>query len=170
MLARLREKPGAERIEAMVGDMAATRVDGDFALVFLVFNTIFNLTTQDGQVACFENAAAHLRSGGRFVIEARIPELQRLPLGQTVLPWRADPSGISYYVYDVVTQRLSGQHYYVQDDRIKASPIEMRYAWPAELDLMARLAGMRLEHRWGGWVGEPFTARSSSHVSVYAKT
>jgi SAM-dependent methyltransferase len=170
MLARLREKPGAERIEAMVGDMAATRVDGDFSLVYLVFNTIFNLTTQDGQVACFENAAAHLRSGGRFVIEARVPELQRLPFGQTVLPWRADPSGLSYYVYDVVTQRLSGQHYYVQDDgRLQPSPTEMRYAWPAELDLMARIAGLRLEHRWAGWSREPFTALSPSHVSVYAK-
>jgi hypothetical protein len=94
MVARLREKPGAERIEAVVGDMAATRVDGEFSLVYLVFNTIFNLVTQDGQVACFENAAAHLRSGGRFVIEARVPELQRLPLGQTVLPWRAEPGGI----------------------------------------------------------------------------
>jgi methyltransferase family protein len=169
MLARLREKPGAERIEAMVGDMAATRVDGEFSIVYLVFNTIFNLTTQDGQIACFENAAAHLRSGGRFVIEARVPELQRLPLGQTVLPWRADPGGISYYVYDVVTQRLSGQHYYVEDERIRASPTEMRYAWPAELDLMARLAGMRLEHRWSGWDREPFTGLSPSHVSVYAK-
>ena len=91
--------------------MLATRVNGEFSLVYLVFNTIFNLITQDGQVACFENAAAHLPSGGRFVIEARVPELQRLPLGQTVLPWRADPDGISYYVYDVVTQRLSGRHY-----------------------------------------------------------
>ena len=170
MQARLREKPGAEGIEAIAGDMAATRVDGEFSLVYLVFNTIFNLTTQDGQVACFENAAAHLRSGGRFVIEARVPELQRLPLGQTVLPWRADPGGISYYVYDVVTQRLSGQHYYFEDDRIRPSPIEMRYAWPAELDLMARLAGMRLEHRWSGWGREPFTGLSPSHVSVYAKT
>jgi SAM-dependent methyltransferase len=170
MLARLRAKPGGERIEAVVGDMAATRVDGEFSLVYLVFNTIFNLTTQDGQVACFENAAAHLRSGGRFVIEARVPELQRLPLGQTVLPWRADPHGISYYVYDVVTQRLSGQHYYVEDDRLQPSPIEMRYAWPAELDLMARLAGMRLEHRWSGWAREPFTGLSPAHVSVYAKT
>jgi trans-aconitate methyltransferase len=170
MLARLREKPGAERLEAMVGDMAATRVDGEFSLVYLVFNTIFNLTTQDGQVACFANAAAHLRSGGRFVIEARVPELQRLPLGQTVLPWRADPTGLSYYVYDVVTQRLSGQHYYVEDDgRLQPSPTEMRYAWPAELDLMARLAGMRLEHRWAGWRREPFTALSPSHVSVYGK-
>ena len=90
MVARLRDKPGAEGIDARVGDMAATRLDGEFALVYLVFNTIFNLVTQDGQVACFENAAAHLGSGGRFVIEARVPELQRLPLGQTVLPWRAD--------------------------------------------------------------------------------
>jgi SAM-dependent methyltransferase len=169
MLARLREKRGAERIEAVVGDMAATRVDGEFSLVYLVFNTIFNLTTQDGQVQCFENAAAHLGTGGRFVIEARVPELQRLPLGQTVLPWRADPSGMSYYVYDVVTQRLSGQHYLLEDGAFRASPIEMRYAWPAELDLMARLAGMRLEHRWAGWGREPFTALSPSHVSVYRK-
>jgi SAM-dependent methyltransferase len=169
MLLRLRAKPGADRVHAIAGDMAATRVEGDFALVYLVFNTIFNLTTQDGQVACFENAAAHLTSGGRFVIEARVPELQRLPLGQTVLPWRADPGAISYYVYDVVTQRLSGRHYYIEDDRIRPSPIEMRYAWPAELDLMARLAGMRLEHRWGGWARESFTGLSPSHVSVYVK-
>ena len=134
MLARLREKPGAERIDAMVGDMAATRVDGEFSLVYLVFNTIFNLTTQDGQVACFENAAAHLRSGGRFVIEARVPEIQRLPPGQTVLPWRADPDGMSYYVYDVVTQRLSGQHYYFVDGRVQASPI-------ADAVRLARRAG-----------------------------
>jgi SAM-dependent methyltransferase len=169
MLDRLREKPGAERIEAGVGDMAATRIDGEFSLVYLVFNTIFNLTTQDGQVRCFENAAAHLAAGGRFVIEARVPELQRLPLGQTVLPWRADPRGMSYYVYDVVNQGLSGQHYLLEDGAFRASPIEMRYAWPAELDLMARLAGMRLEHRWAGWGREPFTALSPAHVSVYRK-
>jgi SAM-dependent methyltransferase len=169
MLAHLRRKPGAERIEAIAGDMAATRIDGDFSLVYLVFNTIFNLTTQDGQVACFENAAAHLSSGGRFVIEARVPELQRLPLGQTVLPWRADPNGMSFYVYDVVTQRLSGQHYYLEDGAFRPSPIELRYAWPAELDLMARLAGMRLEQRWAGWRREPFTGLSPAHVSIYQK-
>jgi SAM-dependent methyltransferase len=169
MLARLREKPGAERIEALVGDMAATRVEGEFTLVYLVFNTIFNLVTQDGQVACFQNAAAHLPSGGRFVVEARVPEIQRLPPGQSVLPWRADPEGISYYVYDVVTQRLSGQHYLLVDGRIEPSPIEMRYAWPAELDLMARLAGMRLQDRWAGWRREPFTAHSPAHVSIYEK-
>ena len=169
MLARLREKPGADKVEALVGDMAKTRVDGDFSLVFLVFNTIFNLVTQDGQVECFRNAAAHLGPGGRFVIEARVPEIQRLPPGQTVLPWRAAPDGMSYYVYDVVTQRLSGQHYHFKDGAVEASPTEMRYAWPAELDLMARLAGMRLEDRWGGWSREPFTALSPSHVSVYRK-
>jgi hypothetical protein len=170
MVARLREKPGAERIQAVVGDMAATRVDGEFELVYLVFNTIFNLVTQDGQVACFENASAHLSDGGRFVIEARVPELQRLPLGQTVLPWRAEPGGISAYVYDVVTQRLSGQHYDFLDGSVEATPTEMRYAWPAELDLMARLAGMRLKDRWAGWGREPFTALSPSHVSVYEKS
>jgi hypothetical protein len=170
MVARLRDKPGAEQVDAVVGDMAATRVDGEFSLVYLVFNTIFNLVTQDGQVACFQNAAAHLPSGGRFVIEARVPELQRLPLGQTVLPWRAEPGGISAYVYDVVTQRLSGQHYYFVDGRVEPSPTEMRYAWPAELDLMARLAGMRLANRWGGWAREPFTGLSPSHVSVYERS
>jgi hypothetical protein len=169
MLARLREKEGADRVESMVGDMATTRVDGEFSLVFLVFNTIFNLVTQDGQVQCFENAAAHLHAGGRFVIEARVPELQRLPLGQTVLPWRADPDGMSYYVYDVVSQGLSGQHYHFVDGRVQTSPTEMRYAWPAELDLMARLAGMRLQDRWAGWRREPFTALSPAHVSVYEK-
>jgi SAM-dependent methyltransferase len=169
MLERLREKPGAERIEAVAGDMASTRLDGEFSLVYLVFNTIFNLTTQDGQVACFENAAAHLRGGGRFVIEARVPELQRLPLGQTMLPWRADPDGMSFYVYDTVEQRLSGRHYNFFDGRVEANPIEMRYVWPAELDLMARIAGMRLQDRWANWQGEPFTALSPSHVSVYEK-
>jgi SAM-dependent methyltransferase len=169
MLERLRAKPGAERIEAVAGDMSATRVDGKFSLVYLVFNTIFNLTTQEGQVACFENAAAHLDSGGRFVIEARVPELQRLPLGQTMLPWRADADGMSFYVYDTVIQRLSGRHYDFVDGRVESNPIEMRYVWPAELDLMARIAGMRLQDRWANWQGEPFTGLSPSHVSVYEK-
>ena len=171
MLAKLREKPGAEGIEAVEGDMATTRVPGEFTVAYLVFNTIFNLTTQDAQVACFENAAAHLVGGGRFVIETRVPELQKLPLGQTIVHARSETNRISNYVYDVVTQGLMAQHYFIRDDgTVEASPVPMRYAWPAELDLMARLAGMRLEHRWGGWQGEPFTARSSSHVSVYVKT
>jgi SAM-dependent methyltransferase len=169
MLRRLRAKPGAERIEAVLGDFADTRVAGEFALVFLVFNTISNLTSQDAQVACFANAAAHLRPGGRFVIENGVPALQSLPPGQTVLPFRADPEGFSYDVYDVVTQRFSSQHFYLVDGRLEAFPVEFRYAWPAELDLMARLAGLRLQDRWAGWHREPFTALSPSHVSVYAK-
>jgi SAM-dependent methyltransferase len=169
MLSRLRAKPEAAGIDAVLGDFATTHVDGDFSVAYLVFNTISNLVTQDAQVACFENAAAHLDRGGRFVIETRVPELQRLPLGQTVLPWRADPGGMSYYVFDTVTQRLSGQHYDFVDGVFEPSPIELRYAWPAELDLMARLAGMRLEGRYGGWRREPFTGLSPAHVSVYVK-
>jgi SAM-dependent methyltransferase len=169
MLRRLRAKPGADRIEAVNGDMATTRVGGEFALVFLIFNTIGNLTTQDAQVACFQNAADHLRSGGRFVIENGVPALQSLPPGQTVLPFRADPEGFSFDVYDVVTQNFSSQHFYIVDGRLEAFPVEFRYVWPSELDLMARLAGLRLEHRWAGWGREPFTALSPGHVSVYVK-
>jgi len=169
MLSRLRAKPGAEDIEAVFGDFASTRVEGEFSLVYLVFNTISNLVTQDAQVACFQNAAAHLRPGGRFVIENNVPALQSLLLGQTVLPFRADPEGFSFDVYDVVTQRFSSQHFYLVDGRVEAFPVEFRYAWPAELDLMARLAGMRLERRWAGWQREPFTHLSPAHVSVYAK-
>jgi SAM-dependent methyltransferase len=169
MLSRLRAKPGADDIDAVLGDFATTRVGGDFGVVFLVFNTISNLTTQDAQVACFVNAAAHLREGGRFVIENNVPALQSLPPGQTVLPFRADPEGFSFDVYDVVTQSFSSQHFYIVDGHLEAFPVEFRYAWPAELDLMARIAGMRLEHRWAGWHREPFTALSPGHVSVYVK-
>jgi SAM-dependent methyltransferase len=169
MLRRLRAKPGAGNITAEHGDFAGTRVEGEFALVYLVFNTISNLVTQDAQAACFENAAAHLRSGGRFVVENGVPALQSLPPGQSVLPFRADPEGFSFDVYDVVTQHFSSQHFYIVDGRIEAYPVEFRYVWPSELDLMARLAGMRLEARWAGWRREPFTALSPAHVSVYAK-
>jgi SAM-dependent methyltransferase len=170
MLARLRAKPGAQAIDAVLGDFADTRVDGEFSLVYLVFNTISNLVTQEAQVACLANAAAHLRGGGRFVVENGVPALQSLPLGQTVLPFRADPEGFSFDVYDVVTQRFSSQHFYVVDGRIEAFPVEFRYVWPSELDLMARLAGLALEARWAGWRREPFTALSPAHVSVYAKS
>jgi SAM-dependent methyltransferase len=169
MVARLHEKPVGREIDVAIGDFATTRVDGEFALVYLVFNTIFNLVTQDAQVACFENAAAHLRNGGRFLIETGVPSVQRLPLGQTILPSRAESDGFSFDVYDVVTQQFSSQHFYLTDGGLEAFPVEFRYAWPAELDLMARLAGLRLEHRWAGWMREPFTSLSRSHVSVYAK-
>jgi hypothetical protein len=169
MVARLRAKPAATAIEVAIGDMSTTRVEGEFSLVYLVFNTIQNLVTQDAQVACFENAAAHLSSGGRFVLETGVPGLQRLPLGQTIIPFRADPTGLGFDVYDVVTQRFSSQHYRFTEDGIRANPVEFRYVWPAELDLMARIAGMTLEHRFGNWRREPFTAVSRSHVSVWQK-
>jgi SAM-dependent methyltransferase len=169
MVARLRAKPGAEDLEVAVGDFASTRVGGEFALVYLIFNTINNLVTQDAQLACFANAAAHLGRGGRFVIETTVPDLQNLPVGQTIIPFRADPGGISFDVYDVVTQRFSSQHFVFVDGRVEAYPVEFRYAWPAELDLMARLAGLRLSDRWAGWRREPFTSLSRAHVSVYEK-
>ena len=169
MVARLREKPGSAGIEVAIGDFATTRLLGEFSVVYLIFNTIFNLVTQDAQVACFENAARHLRGGGCFVIETGVPELQRLPPGATIIPFRAEPDGISFDVYDVVTQRASSQHYYFREDGVDAFPVEFRYAWPSELDLMARLAGLTLRDRWAGWHREPFTSLSRSHVSVYAK-
>jgi hypothetical protein len=170
MVARLRAKPGSDGIEVAIGDFSTTRVDGGFAVVYLVFNTIFNLVTQDAQVACFENAAAHLEAGGHFVIETGVPDLQRLPPGQTIIPFRAEPDGISFDVYDVVTQRASSQHFVFEDGRVRAFPVNFRYAWPAELDLMARIAGLTLRDRWAGWQREPFTALSGSHVSIYKKT
>jgi SAM-dependent methyltransferase len=169
MVARLRAKPGGQDVEVAIGDFATTRVGGEFSLVYLVFNTINNLVTQDAQVACFQNAAAHLRAGGRFVIEVGVPDLQNLPVGQTIIPFHAGPGGIGFDVYDVVTQRFSSQHYAFTDGRVEAFPVEFRYVWPSELDLMARLAGMRLEHRWAGWRREPFTSLSRAHVSVYQK-
>lgn len=169
MIARLRSKPGGEDIDVAIGDFATTRIDRRFSLVYLVFNTIFNLVTQEEQVACFQNAAAHLHSGGRFVIETGVPDLQSLPLGQTIIPFRADPEGISFDVYDVATQRFSSQHYVFAHGGVQAYPVELRYAWPSELDLMARLGGMTLQNRWAGWQRQPFTSLSRAHVSVYEK-
>jgi SAM-dependent methyltransferase len=169
MLARLREKPGAEGIDSVAGDMTTTRMPGDFALVYLVFNTIGNLTTQDAQVACFENAAAHLRPGGRFVIEIGVPALQQLPVGQEIVPFHAGATGLGFDVYDVVTQAMTSHHYTFRDGRAEHGHVDFRYVWPAELDLMARIAGMRLEDRWAGWDRAPFTATSGAHVSVYVK-
>jgi SAM-dependent methyltransferase len=167
MVGRLRAKPGGGDLDVTIGDFATTRVDREFSLVYLVFNTIGNLVTQDAQVACFQNAAAHLRSGGRFVIEVGVPDLQRLPPGQTIIPFRADPEGIGFDVYDVVTQQFSSQHYHFSEDGVQTYPVELRYVWPSELDLMGRLAGLTLESRWAGWQREPFTSLSRAHVSVY---
>ena len=170
MVARLRAKPGAEEIGVTVGDFATTRVEGTFSLAYVVFNTIGNLTTQDGQVACFQNAAAHLEPGGCFVIEVGVPALQRLPSGETVRPFDVSPSHLGFDEYDVANQGLVSHHYTLVDGSWEAHSLPFRYVWPAELDLMARLAGMRLRERWSDWDREPFTSESTKHVSVWEKS
>ncbi len=169
MVARLRAKPGGEDVGVTIGDFATTTVDGSFTLAYLVCNTIMNLTTQAAQVACFRNVAAHLRPGGCFVIDVMIPQLQRLPPGETfhVFSGSEDYWGIDEY--DVATQGLTSHHLEIVDERVDRSSVPFRYVWPSELDLMAELAGLRLRERWGGWKREPFTSDSRKHISVWEK-
>jgi SAM-dependent methyltransferase len=169
MVARLRAKPGADHIDVTIGDFATTTVEGRFSLVYLVANTIMNLTTQDEQVACFRNAAAHLEPGGCFLIEVLVPGLQRLPPGETFQPFVVEPGHVGFDEYDVVRQGLVSHHYWLQDGRVDVISPPFRYVWPSELDLMARLAGMTLRERWGGWKREAFTGESTKHVSVWEK-
>ena len=169
MVARLRAKPGGDAIGVTIGDFSTTTVDGAFSLVYLVFNTIMNLTTQDAQVDCFRNAAAHLEPGGCFVIELRVPDLRRLPPGQDIVPWRVSPAEWVFYSYDVATQAMQGHYADFTNGRATYSTIPFRYVWPAELDLMARLAGMRLRERWAGWRREPYTGESRKHISIWEK-
>ena len=169
MVARLRAKPGAERVGVTVGDFATTTVEGSFSVAYLVFNTINNLTSQDEQVACFQNVAAHLGPGGCFVIEVGVPALQRLPPGETVRAFTVSATRLGFDEYDVASQGLISHHYTVVDGELEVVSMPFRYVWPAELDLMARLAGMRLRERWSGWTREPFTSDSHSHVSVWEK-
>ena len=169
MVAEMERKPGAERVPVTIGDMSTTRVEGEFGLVFLVFNTITNLLTQDEQVECFRNAAAHLVSGGSFVIETQLPRLQELPRGERFLAFRADEHHGGIDEYDVVEQRLVSHHYETGEQPGRFSS-EHRWAWPAEYDLMARIAGLRLSERWADWHRSPFTATSRSHVSVWTKS
>jgi SAM-dependent methyltransferase len=167
MVARLRAKTGGEEIPVAIGDFATTRVDGTFSLAYLVFNTINNLTTQDEQVACFQNVAAHLEPGGCFVIEVGVPDLRRLPPGETFVAFDVSPTHFGFDEYDVESQGLISHHYWFADGGLEARSIPFRYVWPSELDLMARLAGMRLRERFGGWKREPFTSESTKHVSVW---
>jgi SAM-dependent methyltransferase len=177
MAARVGDKPGGEAVEVTIGDMTSTRVAGKFSLVYLVFNTISNVTTQDGQVAVFCNAAAHLRPGGLFLVEVGLPDLRRLPPGQDTVPFTVapDPAGGGGYVgfdqYDVVTQEFTSNHVTVSADGSGTfRRIPFRYAWPAEMDLMARIAGMRLRHRWSDWDRSELTAESTKQVSVWVRT
>jgi SAM-dependent methyltransferase len=175
MAARIADKPGGKSVDVTIGDMTSARVAGEFSLVFLVFNTISNVTTQDGQVDVFRNAAAHLRPGGLFLIDVGLPGLRRLPPGQDTVPFSVAPAGegggyLGFDQYDVVTQEFTSNHVWVfADGTGQFRRIPFRYAWPAEMDLMARIAGMRLQHRWSGWDRSALTAESTSHVSVWVK-
>jgi SAM-dependent methyltransferase len=169
MVARLRAKPGAEQIEVTIGDFATTTVEGTFSVVYLVANTIMNLTTQDEQVACFRNVAAHLEPGGCFVIEVLVPRLRRLPPGERFQPFAVSPTHLGFDEYDVARQGLISHHYWIEEGGVEVLSPPFRYVWPSELDLMARLAGMRLRERWAGWKREPFTSESEKHVSVWEK-
>lgn len=168
MIARLREKADESTIPVTQGDMTVARIPGEHALAYLVYNTISNLLTQDEQVECFRNAARHLRPGGRFVIELWVPELRTLPPGQAGSVFHAEPGYLGVDVMDVERQHLVSYHVHFGDGRearVDRSP--HRYIWPSELDLMARIAGFELESRHADWSGAPFTAESTSHVSVY---
>ena len=169
MVAELRTKPGTDDIGVTIGDFATTRVDGTFELAYLVRNTIMNLTTQDDQVACFANVAAQLEPGGWFVIEVVVPQLQRLPPGETIHAFTVTPTHLGFEEYDVATQIAFSHHYWVVDGQLETLSAPFRYVWPSELDLMARLAGMTLRERWSDWDRAPFTSDSRQHVSVWEK-
>ena len=172
MIDRLRAKPGGEALAVVHADMADVPVTGTYRLVYVVFNTLFNLLTQDDQVRCFVNVSRHLDDDGLFLVEALVPDsLYRLPDQQYVAAEAVGLRQVTLDVgrYDPVTQLLDESHVTVAPDGITLAPIVTRYVWPSEMDLMARLAGMRLHHRWAGWHEEPFDAHSVRHVSVYGR-
>lgn len=170
MVDQLRTKASADRIPVVVGDMATARVDGVFSLVYLVFNTIGNLRTQDEQVECFRNAARHLAPGGHFVIELWVPGIRRFPPGQTAVPFEVSETHTGFDTLDMATQQGTSHHYTRQPDgSYRYSTSNFRYLWPAECDLMARLAGLEFVERWADWRRSAFDAESQSHVSVWRK-
>jgi hypothetical protein len=170
MVGQLRSKPGAATIDVTIGDMTSAVVPGRYSLVYLVFNTIFNLLTQDEQVRCFENAARHLDDEGAFVVETGVPSAWTQQHQYVNPEWiNTDNVGLDVCRYDPVTQVFEENHVRLSANGIEFMPIVHRLIWPAEMDLMARLAGLRLTDRWGGWAKEPFTADSAMHVSVYRR-
>jgi len=169
MVAQLRTQQGASDIGVTIGDFATAKVGGTFTLAYLLRNTITNLTTQVEQVECFRNVAAHLEPGGCFVIENYIPELQRLPPGETLHVFTATSTHVGFEEYDIARQIAVSHHFWAIDGRVESRSSPHRYVWPSELDLMAQLAGMTLRERWGGWHREPFTSESRSHISVWQR-
>jgi len=172
MVAKLRDKPGGAAIPVTLGDFGSARADGSFRLVYVVFNTFFGLLTQEEQLTCFRNVAAHLSEDGVFLMEAFVPDPCRFNRGQNVQALSAEPGEVHLTVstHDAVSQRSTSQHVRLTEHGIRMYPVQIRYAWPAELDLMARLAGLQLRHRWGGWRSEPFTAASQKHVTVWERS
>jgi SAM-dependent methyltransferase len=172
MVAKLRAKPGGDKLEVTIGDFADVGVEGEYRLIYVVFNTLHNLLTQDDQVRCFENVATHLTDDGSFLVEAMLPgRLHRLRNDQYV---DAEAVGIDHVRLDVarhdpVAQLLEESHVTLSSKGVHLNPIVTRYVWPSEMDLMARIAGLRLKERWAGWKREPLTASSSGHVSVYGR-
>jgi len=169
MIQQLQSKPGSESIGVTIGDFATTKLNEKFQLVFLVFNTITNLTSQESQVECLKNVAEHLIPGGCFVIETFIPELRVLPPGETIRPHKHSQSHFGFDEYSVATQELISHHFWKENGLFRYHSLPFRYVWPSELDLMAELAGMRLRERWSDWYRQPFTNESTSHVSVWEK-
>lgn len=169
MIERLRAKPGAELIGVTVGDCTTTRVAGSFDVVYIVWNSIMNITSQDEQVECFRNAAAHLRGDGAFVVEVMVPELHRLPAGERFLPFCVTADRLGIDEYDVATQGLVSHHYVTSGPAPRQQSIPFRYVWPAELDLMARIAGLTFSERWASWDRAAFTSESAGHISVWRK-
>jgi hypothetical protein len=172
MVAQLRLQPGAEAVGITLGDFATAKVAagaGAFSLAYLVRNTIMNLTTQDAQVDCFRNVAWHLETGGLFVMEVMVPELRRLPPGTTMLPFGLEPTHLSFEEYDPASQRSVSHHVFERDGRTELWSPTFRYVWPAELDLMGRLAGIVRRERWSDWDRSAYTSDSRSHISVWEK-
>lgn len=172
MVGRLREKRGSENIVVTEGNFADVPVEGEFALIYVVFNTFFVLPSQEAQVRCFRNVAGHLAKSGCFVIEAFVPDVTRFTRGQSNLATRVTGNRVELDVgnHDPATQRVVSQKVVMTDGSVRLYPIQIRYAWPSELDLMAQLAGLRLRERWSGWRREPFTSESQKHISVYERT
>jgi SAM-dependent methyltransferase len=170
MVAQLRMKPGSEEIGVTIGDIATTEVDGQFRLVYLVYNTIGNLTSQREQVACFRNAARHLEEGGCFVVEVGVPSLRRLPPGETIQAFEVGPEHLGFDEFDVAAQYGVSHHFWVRGGTLETFSCPYRFVWPSELDLMAQIAGMRLRERWSDWDRGSFTSESITHVSVWEKT
>jgi len=169
MIRRLRAQPGGSAIAVTLGDLATVTIGRQFRLVYLLRNTITNLTTQAAQVEAFGNAARHLSSGGYFLIENYVPALRLLPPGQTTRVFTATATHLGYEDYDVAAQIATSHHWWTVDGAVRTFSSAHRYVWPSELDLMAKMAGMTLRGRWGGWHREPFTEQSSSHVTVWQK-